>query len=475
MHSGSTEETPTMRSTLIRAVLVAVLSITTTLGLLSSVVATASTTVTATTELNVRAKPSTKATIVGSLHRGQSVKARSDSGGWTKITYKGKTAYVSSRYLTKGEELPAGDDVGKGKVMTTTTEVNLREGPALSEDVVAVLDEGTKVTQTGKTAKGWTEVTAGSKRGWVSTQYLAPADVKDGLPAVTGTRTATVDLNVRATSDEDSKLLGLARKGTKVSITGTTDNARAQIIFEGKIGWVLAKYLSNGDTDEPTAPALPAVTGTRYATADLTIRTTSGSDFVDLGDIAKGTKISITGVNEHKRAQIIWDGAVRWVTAQYLSKTKQSSGTGGSSAGSDEGPEAERRQGPQGRARELAADQDDRHGASRRAPRPPVRAGPRPDDPELQVEGRQAARPRPVPLAPEASHRARDQLHHLGPAHLERAARQPGVAFDGQPRQRQRQPQEPRARHRARQGVCADLIRAPEQGRSATAPAGPPR
>lgn len=324
-----------MRSTLIRAVLVAVLSITTTIGLMSSVTATASTPVTATTELNVRAKPSTKAKIVGSLHRGQTVKARSDTDGWTKITYQGKTAYVSSRYLAKGEELPSGDDVGKGKTMTTTTEVNLREGPALTEDLVAVLEEGTKVTQTGKTSKGWTEVEVGSDRGWVSTQYLTADDDKDGLPEVTGTRTTTADLNVRATSDEDSKLLGLARKGSTVSITGTTKNARAQIIFSDTVGWVLAKYLANGDTDQPSAPALPAVTGKRYATADLTIRTTSGSDFVDLGDIAKGTKISITGVTKNKRAQIIWNGAVRWVTAQYLSKKKP--GSGGSQAGSTKG------------------------------------------------------------------------------------------------------------------------------------------
>ena len=93
-----------MRSTLIRAVLVAALSLVTTLGLMSSVVATASTPVTATTELNVRAKPSTKAKIVGSLHRGQTAKSTSDTNGWTKITYKGKTAYVASRYVTKGEE-----------------------------------------------------------------------------------------------------------------------------------------------------------------------------------------------------------------------------------------------------------------------------------------------------------------------------------------------------------------------------------
>ena len=323
-----------MRSTLIRAVLVAVLTLTTTLGLMSSVTATASTPVTATTELNVRAKPSTKAKIVGALHRGQTVKARSDANGWTKITYKGKTAYVSSRYLSKGENLPTGDDVGKGKVRTTTAEVNLREGPALTEDVVIVLDEGTKVTQTGKTAKGWTEVTVGSERGWVSNQYLT--DAADGLPVVTGTRKATVDLNVRATSDEDSKLLGLARKGSTVSITGATDNARAQIIFEGVVGWVLAKYLTNGAVSEPSAPPLPAVKGIRYATADLIIRTTSGSDFVDLGDIPKGTRISITGVEKNKRAQIIWKNAVRWVTAQYLSTTKPSTG-GGSQAGSTKG------------------------------------------------------------------------------------------------------------------------------------------
>ena len=317
-----------MRSTLIRAVLVAILAITTTIGLMSSVTATASTPVTATTELNVRAKPSTSAKIVGSLHRGQTVKAKSESDGWTKITYKDKTAYVASRYLEKGEELPSGDDVDQGKTATTTTQVNLREGPALTEDVIRVLDDGTKVSKTGKTSKGWTEVTVGSDKGWVSTQYLT--DTTDGLPAITGTRTTTKDLTIRATSADDGKQVGVAEKGSKVSITGATANSRSQIIFKGKVAWVRSKYLTNGDNDEPSAPPLPAVTGKRYATADLTIRTTSGSDFLDLGDIPKGTKLSITGVTENKRAQIIWDGAVRWVTAQYLSKSKPSSGGGGS-------------------------------------------------------------------------------------------------------------------------------------------------
>ncbi|SER36587.1 SH3 domain-containing protein [Microlunatus flavus] len=333
-----------MRSTLIRGVLVAVLTITTTVGLMSSGTATASTPVTATTELNVRAKPSTSAKILGSLHRGQTVKASSESDGWTTISYKGKKAYVASRYVTGGDDLPAGDDVDKGASKTTTTDVNLREGPSLTDDVITVLDEGTTVTTTGKTAKGWTEVTAGSQKGWVSSQYLTDADTggtggsggsggSGGVPKPIGTRTTTADLNVRATPEDDGDLIGLARKGSKVSVTGTTDNARAQIVWEGEIGWVLAKYLENGDTTEPTAPPLPAITGTRYATADLTIRTTSGSDYQDLGDIPEGTKLSITGTSENGRAQIIWDGAVRWVTEKYLSKKKPSDG-GGSGGGS---------------------------------------------------------------------------------------------------------------------------------------------
>ena len=329
-----------MRSTLVRAVLVAALTVPLTLGLLSSGIASASTPVTATTDVNVRAKPSTTATIVGSLHRGQTVKATSDRNGWTTVTYKDHTAYVSSRYLSGGDDLPSGSEVGQGTTKTTTMQVNLREGPSLTDDVVTVLDKGTKVTATGKTAKGWTEVTAGAKKGWVADQYLTGA--ADGLPAVVGKRTAMVDLNVRATSADDGKLLGLARKGSTLSITGTTDDARAQVVFEGKVGWVLAKYLSNGAADQPSAPSLPGVTGTRYATTVLMIRTTSGSDFVDLGDIPAGTKLSVTGVVQNQRAQIVYKGAVRWVTAQYLSKTKPSSTSGGGSTGGVASPGVEK-------------------------------------------------------------------------------------------------------------------------------------
>lgn len=55
------------------------------------------------TILNVREKPSSKAKVVGSLKKGTVVYVyNTEPGGWSKIKYKNKAAYVASSYLNKG-------------------------------------------------------------------------------------------------------------------------------------------------------------------------------------------------------------------------------------------------------------------------------------------------------------------------------------------------------------------------------------
>jgi cell wall-associated NlpC family hydrolase len=48
------------------------------------------------------------------------------------------------------------------------------------------------------------------------------------------------------------------------------------------------------------------------------IRTTSGADYVNLGDVPAGTILDITGVTTNGMAQIVYNGAVRWVNAAYI-------------------------------------------------------------------------------------------------------------------------------------------------------------
>lgn len=292
-------------------------------GLITGVAdaAVADTSMTATTGVNVRSAPTTTAKIVGSLHRGQTVTAVSSSGSWTKIKYGAGSGYVFSEYLKGGASLPAPTT---DQTRLTTTDVNLRKGPGLSYAKITVLPDNTTVKLTGKQARGYTEVIYGSTTGWIASQYLK---VGTGLPAITGIRIATADLLIRTTSGSDFKTVGEIAKGESVSITGTTQNGRAQIIYRSAVRWVTAKYLSTPTDTGPVAPGLPKITGIRYATTTLIIRSTAGADFQSITEVGIGTQLSITGVVTNGRMQIVYDNAARWVTAQYLATSKPATPT----------------------------------------------------------------------------------------------------------------------------------------------------
>jgi uncharacterized protein YgiM (DUF1202 family) len=293
------------------------------LTLLSPQAANAGTQMTATVGVNIRSGASTQSSILGGLYRGQTVTAISSSGGWTKITFAGSTAYVASRYLSKGKDLPAPKKIGAGAVKITTTALNLRTGPGLSYRVIKVLKKGTKVTLTGKTARGWAQLVNGKSTGWSSMQYLAGSTT--GRPAVIGKRVATADLDIRTTSGAGATTVAETKKGTALSVTGAIQNGRAQIIYKCAIRWVTARYLTNLKSNLPAPPKLPKITGTRYATASLNIRSTYADKYKLITEVPRGTKLRITGIVKNGRMEIIFEKTVRWVTAKYLSKSAPSS------------------------------------------------------------------------------------------------------------------------------------------------------
>jgi uncharacterized protein YgiM (DUF1202 family) len=308
-----------MRSNLIKVRAATLLAVVVIVGLLSAQTASATTQMTATVGVNIRSGPSTDAAVIGGLYRGQTVTAISSSQGWTKIKFAGSTAHVASKYLTKGSKLPTPSRIGPGTVKITTTALNLRTGPGLSYKVIKILKEGTRVSMTGKTARGWAQLVSGKSIGWSSMQYLASSAT--GRPAIIGTRVATADLDIRTTSGADSRTVAEVKKGTALSVTGAIQNDRAQIIYEDAIRWVTARYLTNLNSNLPSPPTLPKITGTRYATSALDIRSTYADNYRLITEVPRGTEIKITGVVKNGRMQIIFEKTVRWVTAKYLSKS----------------------------------------------------------------------------------------------------------------------------------------------------------
>ncbi|WP_230208448.1 SH3 domain-containing protein [Microlunatus sp. Gsoil 973] len=306
---------------------------------------------TATAGVNIRSGPGTSYRIVGGLATGQRITAvGKPHNGWVKVQFNGSTAYVSAQYL----DLKSGSaSAGPASIYTkgskiATAALNVRQGPSLGAKVIGYVAQGQNVTLTGKQSRGFAEMLYGGQRAWVSAQYLASS--MSALPKDTGSRYATADLLIRTSTDPDFKIITTVKRGTELQTTGATRNGYAQIVFQNAIRWVTAKYLSNQTVTGPTpsrpadsggstkghssskpakqdprpAPStrLPKIIGTRYATTELIIRTTSGSDFKSITDVPTGTKLSITGKISNGKAQIVYGNSVRWVTAQYLSTTK---------------------------------------------------------------------------------------------------------------------------------------------------------
>ncbi|MBC1335681.1 SH3 domain-containing protein [Listeria booriae] len=157
--------------------------------------------VTAKSDVKVRAGESTKSKVLGILKKGEKVYFVKDDYGWSKVTYKGKTGYVGTRYLnipgkqvdskkapvkkakpakastkkvtpTKKTTAKAQAQAQASKTVTAKTAVNVRASQSKTSKVLGVLKKGEKVTVV-KESRGWSQVTYKGKTGYVATQFLS--------------------------------------------------------------------------------------------------------------------------------------------------------------------------------------------------------------------------------------------------------------------------------------------------------------
>ena len=211
-----------------------------------------------------------------------------------------------------------------------TGSVNVRSGPGTSHPVLGVLAAGDAVSG-GSASDGWVQVTYRDATGYVSATYLRTSG-SDGQPTGTYRARTTALLAMRKTPAIDAASNGDLKTGTEVSLTGTHSGSYSQIIWKNTVAWVLSGYLRvTGD-----GPALPTSVGKRYVTAlGLNIRATSAADGTVVGTVSKGTVLLITGTTAGDRSQVIFEGARRWASTKYLSKTRPGAGSDGGSLGSE--------------------------------------------------------------------------------------------------------------------------------------------
>ncbi|MGV8846013.1 SH3 domain-containing protein [Tessaracoccus sp.] len=281
---------------------------------------------TATTAVNVRAAASSTSARLGILYRGEKIQAVSSGNGWTTVTHRGKKAYVASSYLSSGSAAvvkpSAPSSPSKtGTVYSTSPNLNLRSGPTLSYPIQKRVTKGSKLSLTGAVSGSYSQVVHNGKTVWAATLYLSTtaAAPTQSLPASVGKVRATAALMIRTTSDRNFKSLGDVPRGTTLEVTGVVQGGLAQVLWQGNVRWVNNSYVTpvGGATTAPAVPTPPKTT-TQYATANLNVWG-AATGAAHSGEIAFGSAVQVTGTVASGRAQVVLNGATRWVTAKYLS------------------------------------------------------------------------------------------------------------------------------------------------------------
>ena len=140
--------------------------------------------VTAKEEVNLRSLPSTSSDIVGTLKSGTFLERTAiGRGGWSRLTYNGKTVYAITNYLSnevvkKPETQPEVTKPSDGfsdvnEQVTAKSETNLRDKPSLEgSQVVYTLKNGEYVKRIGVNNNGWSKIEYNGKVVYAISSYL---------------------------------------------------------------------------------------------------------------------------------------------------------------------------------------------------------------------------------------------------------------------------------------------------------------
>ncbi|MBW8383577.1 MAG: SH3 domain-containing protein, partial [Youngiibacter sp.] len=236
-----------------------------------------------TANLNMRTGPGTTFAIITTIPKDSSVKVESVSEGWAKVTYSGKSGYVSTAYLTMAapapapvpeptpqpEPTPEPAPVPAPVISTverkTTVNLNMRTGPGTSYGIIVTIPKDSSVTAEAE-SNGWVKVTYSGKTGYVASQYLtqpiaavpapipepAPAPAPEPAPepvtevpeapATDDWRSTTANLNLRSGEGTSFPIIKVIPSGTLLNVEGIS-GTWAKVTYSGSTGYVATAYL----------------------------------------------------------------------------------------------------------------------------------------------------------------------------------------------------------------------------------------
>ncbi|MBC2181907.1 SH3 domain-containing protein [Listeria sp. FSL L7-0233] len=126
--------------------------------------------------LNVREKPSTSSNSLGLLNKGDQVTVTSQQNGWAQIQYNGKSAWVSSDYLTIRESVTKVDESELQTVTIRDDSTNIRNKPSRDGTVIEKANSGQGFAIQGVQGDWYKIRTTSGEEGYVANWVVDVSD-----------------------------------------------------------------------------------------------------------------------------------------------------------------------------------------------------------------------------------------------------------------------------------------------------------
>jgi uncharacterized protein YkwD/uncharacterized protein YraI len=229
----------------------------------------------------------------------------------------------------------------------SSSDVNLRTGPATDYDVVSTLPPSTSMTVTGGEIGGFIPVKVDGQFGWVASEWVERGAIsleQTAAPSQPGTATALDLVDMRSAPSIDGATIGAIPAVAVVSLTGEAQDGFLRVVYEGQEGWADAAYLQVADitasdatllqTAEAPVPADSAALVPAAPAAATTLDTTLGAEATTtnnvnlraqpsatapvLSVVAAGSPVTLTGSQANGYVNVRAAGQAGWIDVRYL-------------------------------------------------------------------------------------------------------------------------------------------------------------
>ena len=199
------------------------------------------------TSVRMRSQPNTSSSILGYYSNGVTMKVLGSVDGWYKVSYNGKTGYVSASYMRISPD-NVYSTAKSGSVNGSA--VRMRMGPSTDFAVIGSYNKGTEVKISGE-YNGWYEISINGKYGYMKKDYVKVGSAAVSEPEKTMDSVGTITGNgvrMRSGPGTGYSVIGYYNKGIQVNVTGQTGNWYA-VTYKGLKGYISADYVKLGTSN----------------------------------------------------------------------------------------------------------------------------------------------------------------------------------------------------------------------------------